>query len=132
LVDNSLISTITPASLPAGTVWAFDHPFFLILNLAVGGNWPGDPSATAFPQRVMIDYVRVYSRADASIPALGLFRSGTNYQVSWPSDFPHANLQRTSNLRLTWTNYPTATSVFSNDFRALVEPGYYRLRIIPQ
>ena len=43
--------------------WVFDHPFFLILNLAVGGNWPGSPDAnTAFPARMKVDYVRVYER----------------------------------------------------------------------
>jgi len=45
----------------AGTnPWPFDHPFFMIMNLAVGGNWPGSPDAsTVFPQRLLIDYVRV-------------------------------------------------------------------------
>lgn len=43
-----------------GHVWAFDHPFFLILNLAVGGIFDGDPPAsTAFPQQMQIDYVSV-------------------------------------------------------------------------
>jgi beta-glucanase (GH16 family) len=43
--------------------WVFDHPFFVILNLAVGGNWPGSPDATTtFPQRMLVDYVRVYRR----------------------------------------------------------------------
>jgi beta-glucanase (GH16 family) len=33
------------------------------LNLAVGGNWPGDPDATTlFPQTMVVDYVRVYRR----------------------------------------------------------------------
>ncbi len=41
--------------------WAFDHPFFIILNNAVGGDWPGPPnSSSVFPQRMLIDYVRVY------------------------------------------------------------------------
>jgi hypothetical protein len=39
----------------------FDKPFFFILNLAVGGNWPGNPdNTTIFPQRMIVDYVRVY------------------------------------------------------------------------
>jgi beta-glucanase (GH16 family) len=62
-VDDKLYSTRTPADLPAGTRWAFDHQFFLLLNLAVGGNLPGSPdSSTVFPQRMLVDYVRVYSR----------------------------------------------------------------------
>ena len=36
-------------------------PFFLLLNLAVGGDWPGPPNATSvFPQQMVVDYVRVY------------------------------------------------------------------------
>jgi beta-glucanase (GH16 family) len=52
---------MTPADLPRGTTWVFDHPFFLLLNVAVGGSWPGDPDAsTTFPQDMVVDYVRVY------------------------------------------------------------------------
>ncbi|HET6928781.1 MAG TPA: glycoside hydrolase family 16 protein [Candidatus Acidoferrum sp.] len=62
-VDGHLYETRTPADLPAGARWAYDHPFFLILNLAVGGKWPGNPDAsTKFPQQMLVDYVRVYSR----------------------------------------------------------------------
>jgi len=61
-VDGKLYATQTKADLPAGTRWVFDHPFFVILNVAVGGNWPGNPDAsTVFPQRMLVDYVRVYS-----------------------------------------------------------------------
>jgi beta-glucanase (GH16 family) len=62
-VDGHLYETRTPADLPAGARWVFDHPFFLILNVAMGGNWPGSPDAsTKFPQEMLVDYVRVYSR----------------------------------------------------------------------
>ncbi|MFH9828918.1 discoidin domain-containing protein [Streptomyces bobili] len=41
--------------------WIFDHPHYLILNLAVGGDWPGPTDATTpFPSRMLVDYVRVY------------------------------------------------------------------------
>jgi beta-glucanase (GH16 family) len=41
----------------------FEHPFFIILNLAIGGNWPGSPDqTTSFPQDLVIDWVHVYSR----------------------------------------------------------------------
>jgi hypothetical protein len=53
--------SITAADLPAGSRWVFDHPFFLILNIAVGGKWAGSPDAsTTFPQAMLVDYVRVY------------------------------------------------------------------------
>ncbi len=62
-VDGHLYETRTPSDLPAGARWVFDHPFFLILNVAVGGKWPGNPDAsTKFPQQMLVDYVRVYSR----------------------------------------------------------------------
>jgi beta-glucanase (GH16 family) len=62
-VDANLYRTITPASLPAGATWVFDHPFFLMLNVAVGGYWPGSPDSTSvFPQTMLVDYVRVYRR----------------------------------------------------------------------
>lgn len=63
--DGFLYSTKTPADLPAGTTWVFNKPFFILLNLAVGGNWPGSPDeTTVFPQTMRVDYVRVYQRED--------------------------------------------------------------------
>jgi len=60
-VNGNLFQTRTPADLPRGAEWVFDHPFFIIMNLAVGGSWPGSPDAsTLFPQRMHVDYVRVY------------------------------------------------------------------------
>ncbi|HUY80858.1 MAG TPA: glycoside hydrolase family 16 protein [Acidobacteriaceae bacterium] len=60
---SNVYATYTPASLPAGAVWPFeDGKFFFILNVAVGGSWPGSPDATTvFPQQMLVDYVRVYS-----------------------------------------------------------------------
>lgn len=60
-VDNNPYFSVTPASLTGGSPWVFDHSFFLILNVAVGGTWPGNPgSTTVFPQKMLVDYVRVY------------------------------------------------------------------------
>jgi beta-glucanase (GH16 family) len=62
-VDGDLYATRTPANLPRGKPWVFDHPFFIILNLAVGGQLPGNPNdSTVVPQQMLVDYVRVYSR----------------------------------------------------------------------
>jgi beta-glucanase (GH16 family) len=45
-------------------VWVYDHPFFVILNVAVGGYWPGNPDGTTqLPQTMLVDYVRVYAQA---------------------------------------------------------------------
>lgn len=59
-IDGALYNQITPADVPGE--WVFnDSPFFLILNMAVGGNLPGSPNAeTVFPQKMLVDYVRVY------------------------------------------------------------------------
>ncbi len=60
-VDDIVYQVLTPADLPAGGRWVFDHPFFLILNLAVGGNFVGPPDeSTVFPQTMLVDWVRVY------------------------------------------------------------------------
>jgi beta-glucanase (GH16 family) len=74
-VDQTLFATFTPQSpinLPGSTMpsspseiagaWVFDHPYFLLLNVAVGGDWPGPPDSTStYPQTMLVDYVRVYS-----------------------------------------------------------------------
>jgi beta-glucanase (GH16 family) len=60
-VDGRQYNRMTPADLPQGTKWVFDRPFFLLMNVAVGGGWPGDPDAsTTFPQVMVVDYVRAY------------------------------------------------------------------------
>ncbi|EGX56165.1 secreted hydrolase [Streptomyces zinciresistens K42] len=58
-VDGNVYQRRTPADL-GGRQWVFNKPFFLILNLAVGGFWPGDPdSSTVFPQQLVVDRVSV-------------------------------------------------------------------------
>jgi beta-glucanase (GH16 family) len=67
-VDNHLYATRTPADLPAGTSWVYDHPFFIILNVAVGGSWPGNPDpTTVFPETMLVDYVRVYQPSGSAL-----------------------------------------------------------------
>jgi beta-glucanase (GH16 family) len=62
-VDANLYATFSSSQWPAEGEWVFDHPFFIIINVAVGGKWPGAPDATsAFPQTMLVDYVRVYKK----------------------------------------------------------------------
>jgi beta-glucanase (GH16 family) len=62
-VDSTLYQRITPDNETGN--WVFDHPFFIILNVAVGGNYVGFPSSqTPFPQTMYVDYVRVYKEAN--------------------------------------------------------------------
>jgi beta-glucanase (GH16 family) len=63
-VDGNVYQTVGPSDLPTGTSWVFDHAFYVLLDLAVGGNYVGGPSAdTVFPQAMLVDYVRVYAPA---------------------------------------------------------------------
>jgi beta-glucanase (GH16 family) len=62
-VDGTLYNTVRKSQFPNSYRWVFDHPFFILLNVAVGGNWPGYPDAsTTFPQSMLVDYVRVYQK----------------------------------------------------------------------
>jgi beta-glucanase (GH16 family) len=62
-VDDLNYGTFTRAEWPKGGQWVFDHPFFIIVNVAVGGDWPGNPGGTSqFPQHMLVDYVRVYEK----------------------------------------------------------------------
>jgi beta-glucanase (GH16 family) len=64
LVDDVPYFQITPARRPSYARWVFDHPYFVLVNLAVGGQFPGNPDATTvFPQTIAVDYVRVSVRA---------------------------------------------------------------------
>ena len=59
-VDNNLFFTLNKADIGSAP-YPFNAPFFFIFNVAVGGNWPGAPDATTtYPQRMIVDYVRVF------------------------------------------------------------------------
>lgn len=58
-VDDVLYNQLTPADVPGE--WVFDNEFYIIMNVAVGGNYGGPPNEnTVFPQTMLVDYVRVY------------------------------------------------------------------------
>jgi len=58
-VDDVLYGDITPDDVTGN--WVFDQPFYMLINVAVGGNFGGPPNAdTVFPQTMLVDYVRVY------------------------------------------------------------------------
>ncbi|MBU9764865.1 glycoside hydrolase family 16 protein [Mycobacterium sp. TNTM28] len=61
-VDGHTLSIITPFNLAPDATWVFDAPFYLLLNLAIGGNWPGPPDDSTFPATMLIDWVRVSAR----------------------------------------------------------------------
>jgi len=68
---SNVFFVVTPSQLPTGGQWVFDHPFFMVLNLAVGGHWPGPPEAsTPDPARILVDYVRHYQPARVTGPRM--------------------------------------------------------------
>lgn len=66
-MDDEQFLTVDRNQVPGE--WVYDHPFFILLNLAVGGNWPGMPDETTqFPQKLVVDYVRVYRDTTLVLP----------------------------------------------------------------
>lgn len=60
LVDDELVNEVSKSNLGQNT-YPYNGPFFFIMNIAVGGNWPGSPNATTvFPQWMFVDYIRVF------------------------------------------------------------------------
>ena len=61
-VDDEQYFELTPADVNGGAgPWPFNNPFFMVFNVAVGGTLPGAPDAsTTFPQRMFVDYIRVF------------------------------------------------------------------------
>lgn len=114
-VDGVLISTKNPASV-APAPWRFDRIFHLLLNLAVGGNWPGPPDAnTVFPAIVEADWVRIYQQnSDLAITGEDLVepgRTGVLYKIPsvgsvyfWtvPAGASIASGQGTSQISVNW------------------------------
>ena len=95
LVDGVIYASVTADDIPAGADWVYNHPFFLILNLAVGGNWPGAPDeTTVFPQTLLVDYVRVYGAPNSSERFEFSFEDVfTGWQ---PINVPFSNLTRSA------------------------------------
>ncbi len=90
-LDGAEYFRLDPSKL-GGDRWVFDHPFFMILNLAVGGNWPGYPDAsTQFPQQMLVDYVRVSGYNGGGNPPPP---PGNSIVSNWHNkciDVPHGN-----------------------------------------
>jgi beta-glucanase (GH16 family) len=61
-VDGTVYASLTPSSLPSGGLWEFNHPFYIILNVAEGGPFAGPPGPNStYPQTMDVDYVRAYA-----------------------------------------------------------------------
>lgn len=110
-----------------GNTEEFQKPFFILLNLAVGGNWPGSPNAsTPFPSQMLVDYVRVYQAANTSnnisdgIYTLTSKVSGKALDVVDVSTADGAKMQQ-------WTNYTASNQRFRVESTG---DGYYKLTAV--
>lgn len=106
-----MYSTKTKADI-APYLWPFDERFFFIFNLAIGGNWPGNPdNTTLFPQQMAVDYVRVYGGLFPRIDGKGTALAGesgivysfvgggaTNFQWTVPTDADVTSGQGTNSI----------------------------------
>jgi beta-glucanase (GH16 family) len=58
-VDGRTLESFTPSSLPPQAQWVFNGPMHVLLNVAVGGDWPGPPDrSTPFPATMLVDWFR--------------------------------------------------------------------------
>ena len=72
-VDNpaNVFCVRDSSDIPEGGEWVFNHPFYLVMDLAVGGDWPGSPDGTTpNPSEVLVDYVRVYKIPHVPAPSI--------------------------------------------------------------
>jgi beta-glucanase (GH16 family) len=113
----------------------FNQPFFLIMNMAIGGNYVSNPSQSAinanttFPAEALVDYVRIYNTTDPF--RLAVQQSGTNLVLTWPSNIV-CRLQAQTNASVgigtnwvsvkTTTNQMPITPVTGTAFFRLVTP----------
>lgn len=89
----------------------FDQTFFIIMNLAVGGNFGGNPDGTTvFPGDMQVDYVRVYDLT----PVMQLTSVKTNnaFKLTWPTNIV-CHLQTTTQLTSGWVNLTSASSPYT-------------------
>jgi len=59
-MDDTAYGTFRAQDVPDGAKWVQDLPFYLLLNLAVGGQWPGEVGPDALPAQMLVDWVRIY------------------------------------------------------------------------
>lgn len=91
-LDGVTFQTVTPDDIGSND-WVYDHPHFIILNLAVGGDWPGYPDATTtFPQRMVVDWVRAYKDENLVVDTEGIKKRAEERKkkantYTWPGPF---------------------------------------------
>jgi len=129
LYENQSNWTSSAGSYP----FPFNQPFFIIMNLAVGGNYLGNPATnainagTVFPAELCVDYVRIYQTTDRL--RLAVKQTDSGLDLSWPANIVcHLEVQTSqfpAGLGTNWVSIPTAIN------QILIKPAagsaYYRL-----
>jgi beta-glucanase (GH16 family) len=134
-VDGQLYQTRTSWTSSTGPYPApFNQPFYFIMNLAVGGNYLGNPSTNSinsnavWPGDMQVDYVRVY---DLTPPLqLGIAKTNGNVLLSWPSTIV-CHLQAQTNaagIGTNWADVPNASTPYLVSTASGGPAVYYRLR----
>jgi|GEM_PF-741554 len=128
-VDGHLYETQTNwASTFGAYPFPFNKPFFLLMNLAIGGSWPGSPNTnTIFPSEMLVDYVRIYSATGPF--KITMNRTGSNILLAWPSNIVcHLEAQTNSQVAGISTNWFPVTTA-TNPIPITVGSGsaFYRL-----
>jgi beta-glucanase (GH16 family) len=104
-------------SITEGALSEFHQPFYLLLNIAVGGDWPGSPDAsTVFPQRLYVDYVRVYQRGTCTSPAQpGAITGNTTVSPGSTQTYSIASVANATSYTWTlpsgWSGTSTSTTI---------------------
>jgi beta-glucanase (GH16 family) len=142
-VDDELYQTQTTWWSSGGPFPApFDQPFYLVLNLAVGGYFVGDPNAaTVFPGELQVDYVRVYDYSPGPVPSLGFFAvrgPGTTLVLAATNGPPSgtfylletlASAQPLSQWTRVSTNQFDSQGAFRLNFTPPSPTAFYRLEV---
>jgi beta-glucanase (GH16 family) len=111
----------------------FNQPFFLLMNMAIGGNYLGNPSpstinaGTVFPGEMLLDYLRIYKTTDPF--RIAIQRTGANILLSWPSNIV-CRLQAQTNTPatgLTSNWFPVTTTTNQIQFAPSNTSVFYRL-----
>lgn len=154
--DPSNVYMVHDASeVPEGGAWVFDHPFYLMLSLSEGGDWPGDSDRTTpNPADMLVDYVRVYQIPPVHVPTINwksvqltagaatastvLLRSqdyAGRVLLSCATDTPRVSCSLATtvlNFSDTLTQQDAlmlSTSSYTENGRIVAPPGHYKLTL---
>jgi len=133
-IDGHLYQTQTSWTSSAGSYpIPFNRPFFLLMNLAIGGNYVGNPSTSAinsgttFPAEIQVDYVRVYNLTDPF--RIAVKQTGSGIVLTWPTNIVCRVQSQTnamaSGIGNSWSQIGTSTNQMQ--ITPVSGSGYFRL-----